>query len=227
MERIPEPELMDDAAQARAYAEADFSEPHQRFVELFCESFPSLEVEGTLLDLGCGPGDVACRFALRFAEARVHGVDGAEAMLAESAAVIGRHGVRGRVELFQGYLPGARLPLPSYPVIISNSLLHHLSDPSILWRSVREYAEPGAAVFVMDLMRPESEEQAQELTRQYAGGEPEVLRRDFLHSLRAAYTVEEVREQLQRARLPLQVRPVSDRHLIVWGAGSQRSNIES
>ena len=35
MRRIPEPELMDDAEQAKAYAEADFSEPNQRFLELF------------------------------------------------------------------------------------------------------------------------------------------------------------------------------------------------
>ena len=39
MERIPEPELMDDPEQARAYASADFSEPHQAFVERFTQRF--------------------------------------------------------------------------------------------------------------------------------------------------------------------------------------------
>ncbi len=34
MDRIPEPELMDEVEQARAYAAADFSEPHQAFVLL-------------------------------------------------------------------------------------------------------------------------------------------------------------------------------------------------
>lgn len=38
MDRAPEPELMDDAAQAMAYAEADFSEPHGRFIELYRET---------------------------------------------------------------------------------------------------------------------------------------------------------------------------------------------
>ena len=36
MERIPEPDLMSEQEQARAYAEADFSEPHENFVDLFC-----------------------------------------------------------------------------------------------------------------------------------------------------------------------------------------------
>ncbi len=40
MKRIPEPELMNSPEQARAYAEADFSEPHNMFVEKFAECFP-------------------------------------------------------------------------------------------------------------------------------------------------------------------------------------------
>jgi hypothetical protein len=34
MDRIPEPELMNDPGQALAYARADFEEPHNQFVEL-------------------------------------------------------------------------------------------------------------------------------------------------------------------------------------------------
>jgi hypothetical protein len=40
MQRIPEPELMDEAEQARAYALADFAEPNERFVACFEATFP-------------------------------------------------------------------------------------------------------------------------------------------------------------------------------------------
>ena len=40
MKRVLEPELMDDAAQARAYAKADFSEENQGFVDRFRDYFP-------------------------------------------------------------------------------------------------------------------------------------------------------------------------------------------
>ncbi|HQR49986.1 MAG TPA: hypothetical protein PL152_11655, partial [Steroidobacteraceae bacterium] len=66
MQRIPEPELMDEFEQARAYAEADFSEPNQRFVQLFEAEFPAL-TSGCVVDLGCGPGDIAVRLARRHA----------------------------------------------------------------------------------------------------------------------------------------------------------------
>jgi hypothetical protein len=37
MERVLEPELMDDPAQAKAYAATDFSKENHAFVELFRE----------------------------------------------------------------------------------------------------------------------------------------------------------------------------------------------
>ena len=52
-----------------------------------------------------------------------------------------------------------------------------------------------------------------------SAGEPEVLRRDFEASLCAAYTPDEVREQLEVRDLGgLSVEVVSDRHWIAWGA---------
>ncbi|GAB4299832.1 MAG: class I SAM-dependent methyltransferase [Thiohalomonadaceae bacterium] len=216
MERIAEPELMDEATQARAYAEADFNAPHQRFIELFRERFPGL-APGYVLDLGCGPGDITRRFARAFPSCIVHGVDGAAAMLRHAETMQPGSGLEERIRYIHGYLPGAELPLPHYDVVISNSLLHHLADPLVLWQSILSQAAPGAAVFVMDLMRPDSRATAEAMVEQYAATEPEVLRHDFFHSLLAAYTPEEVAAQLAAAGLALTVTVVSDRHFTVSG----------
>jgi hypothetical protein len=102
--------------------------------------------------------------------------------------------------------------------VISNSLLHHLSDPQVLWRAVADDAAPGAAVFIMDLRRPDTREQAGRLVQEYSGNEPDVLRRDFLNSLLAAYRPEEIAAQLARANLScLLVETVGDRHVVVHG----------
>ncbi|OOG23358.1 SAM-dependent methyltransferase [Thioalkalivibrio denitrificans] len=218
MDRIPEPELMLDPEQARAYAEADFAEPHGHFIELFRETFPQLEIEGPVLDLGCGPGDVAMRFARAFPAAEVDGIDGAPAMLAEGKRLLAGSGLETRVRLIQACLPGDVPPRPHYRGVISNSLLHHLHDPAVLWNAVDQYTEPGGFVFVMDLMRPDSRETAEALVAQYAASEPDVLQRDFFNSLLAAFTPDEVRVQLARSGLgDLGVRAVSDRHLLVSG----------
>ncbi len=217
MKRIPEPELMNDLAQARAYAGADFEAPHNQFIELFRQAFPDYDGQGTVLDLGCGPADITLRFARAYPACTVHGVDGAPAMLQQGRLTVEAAGLADRITLLEGHLPGASLPLPQYDAVISNSLLHHLAEPQVLWDSIRRHARPQAPVFVMDLRRPDSVEAAIQLVKTYAGDEPVILREDFHRSLLAAYTVEEVAAQLQAAGLALAIRVVSDRHFIVHG----------
>jgi hypothetical protein len=88
----------------------------------------------------------------------------------------------------------------------------------VLWESVARLGAPGAAVQVMDLMRPASEQQAQELVDTYAADAPAILREDFYNSLLAAYRSEEVSDQLVQAGLDhLKIQTASDRHWIVSG----------
>ena len=52
MQRIPEPELMEDPVQCAAYANAGFDEPHNMFIEMFREVAPAGDASGAVLDLG-------------------------------------------------------------------------------------------------------------------------------------------------------------------------------
>jgi ubiquinone/menaquinone biosynthesis C-methylase UbiE len=218
LQRIPEPELMNDAEQARAYAEADFSAPHNHFVALFKSRFPHGPGSGPVLDLGCGPADITLRFARAFPDCPIDGIDGAPAMLELGIKAIRAAGLQHRIRLVQGYLPGAKAPESRYGAVISNSLLHHLADPAVLWQSILCWSEPGAAIFVMDLMRPSTAAEVARLVETYAGAAPEILQRDFSHSLCAAYRPDEIRQQLAIAGLAhLAVDVVSDRHLVISG----------
>src|SRR2546428_12191872 len=80
MNRILEPELMEDEAQVLAYAAADFEEENQGFLDRFREYFPEF-TEGHILDLGCGPGDIPVRFARALPSCRITGVDASEPMI--------------------------------------------------------------------------------------------------------------------------------------------------
>ncbi len=105
-----------------------------------------------------------------------------------------------------------------FQLVVSNSLLHHLHDPAVLWTSLRQLAAPGALVVVRDLRRPADGGALRSLVRRHGAGAPAVLRRDFAHSLRAAFRPEEVRQQLAAAGLErLEVRPWQDRYLDIWG----------
>jgi ubiquinone/menaquinone biosynthesis C-methylase UbiE len=211
---------MNDEEHVRAYARADFTEPHSRFIHIFQERFGKEGIRGSVLDLGCGPADISIRFARAYPECLIHGVDGSPAMLRFGRLAAAREpvGIASRVKLILGRLPEAALPLGEYAVIISNSLLHHLPDPGVLWNTVKRFAASQTLVMVMDLLRPESQEEARHLMDQYAGEEPLILQRDFYNSLLAAFTLREIRQQLADAGLEhLLVDRISDRHGVVAG----------
>jgi len=222
MQRVVEPELMEDQTQAEAYAGADFEEAHARIVQAFDINFPGVELEGTILDLGCGPGDIAFRFAARFPSCSVIGVDGSGEMISlanERRAY--ETLLRDRVAFIEGFIPGAPIPQRPYSAIVSNSLLHHLHHPEVLWQTVSRYASPGTKIFIVDLFRPMSEEDARQIVDEYSANEPEVLRRDFYNSLLAAFEPKEIRQQLAEAGLTdLQVKEISDRHVLIFGEKS-------
>lgn len=215
MERTLEPEIMDDRDAARAYAHADFSDSNRTFIEYLITHFPSPLRE--VVDLGTGPADVPVQLARALPSVRVTAVDGSREMLAIAGERLRSARLEGRIELHLGRMPGLALPERAFDAVLCKDMLHHLADPQVLWSEARRLARPGAAIVVMDLMRPHSPEQARAIVEQVAGGEHPVLKTDFYHSLLAAFTVEEVRAQLHGAGLELTVTRASDRHLMVRG----------
>lgn len=241
MERVTEPELMEDALQVRAYAEADFDRSDQAFVDRFlvvlrqslsaspsvaqalspsaCQSLPPPSEQRQplrIVDLGCGPGNITFRLAQALPHATVLGLDGSGAMLA-----LAEERRRGQPESWSK-LRFERLCLPlsglasgprptgsskdslaslggPFAAVVSNSLLHHLHDPMVLWQAVGQLAAPGATIHIKDLRRPSSAEEADALTERHTAGAPALLRRDFRASLAAAFTAREVQAQLVEA----------------------------
>ena len=217
MQRVPEPEeLMDEREQALAYASANFSEANNLFIHLLHQLRPG-SIKGRALDLGCGPADIPLALLREHAELKVDAVDGAREMLdLAQQKITDDADLSARLKLQCEYLPSADLAPARYDLILSNSLLHHLADPNDLWLTLKHCAKDNAAILIMDLARPASTLAVDTLVEIYAMNEPDVLREDFRNSLFAAYTVEEVEQQLQRHGLmEIEVGMVSDRH---WAA---------
>jgi ubiquinone/menaquinone biosynthesis C-methylase UbiE len=218
MRRIPEPELMDSEAQASAYAGADFSESNALFTDQFLERFHQPGSTGRLADLGCGPADICIRLCRALPGWRITGLDAGPNMLRHAALAVAGAGLEQRIELRLSHLPDPELPARSFQAVTSNSLLHHLPEPGVLWSTIQQIAAPGAAVQVMDLRRPADEDAAAELVDTYAADAPQVLKDDFYHSLLAAYTPDEVARQLQEHGLGLlEISLPSDRHWLAAG----------
>jgi ubiquinone/menaquinone biosynthesis C-methylase UbiE len=215
MDRILEPEIMDGEAEAAAYARADFSDSNLAYVADVVASFP--DRLGKVVDLGCGPGDIAIRLSRAVATAQITGVDGSPAMLALARAALRLAGLEVRLSFLEGRLPGVALDAGSFDLVLSKDMLHHLPDPQVLWSEVRRLGRPGAAVCVMDLCRPATPAAAQAIVERVSRDEHPLLKTDFYNSLCAAFTAEEVRAQLAAAGLSLAVSQLTERHLCVKG----------
>jgi len=216
MNRILEPELMEDEAQVLAYAAADFEEENQGFLDRFREYFPEF-TEGHILDLGCGPGDIPVRFARALPSCRITGVDASEPMIGLAGVAVKQAGLADRITFRCERFQGVSLIEP-VDAVVSNSLLHHVPNPLQFWYRLRQLVKPGSPVLVMDLLRPDSPEEAQAIVDRNAAKEPEILRRDFYNSLLAAFTEDEVAAQLAEMNLSrLIVDVVDDRHWVVSG----------
>jgi len=215
VKRVLEPELMDDEQQSIAYAKADFSQSNQWYVDQLMVDFP--EHLEKVIDIGCGTADVLIRLARTNPDIRITAVDGSGPMIKLAQQAVHVAGLERQIMPVQGYVPGLQVEEHSYSAILSKDLLHHLPDPSALWNEARRVGRPGAAVYVMDLHRPETPEDARRIVEDVSANEPPILKRDFYNSLCAAFTVEEVEDQLRSVHLNLQVVKVSERHMLIKG----------
>ena len=216
MNRTLEPELMDDPEQALVYARADFEEENQGFIDRFREYFPEF-TEGHVLDLGCGPGDIPVRFVRALPSCRITGVDASEPMIGLAGVAVKQAGLADRITFRCERFQGVSLVEPA-DAAVSNSLLHHVPNPLQFWYRLRQLVKPGSPVLVMDLLRPDSPEEAQAIVDRYAAKEPEILRRDFYRSLLASFTEDEVAAQLAEMNLSRLIVDVpDDRHWVVSG----------
>ena len=216
MQRCPEPELMNGVDQVTAYAAADFSAGD----DVTIDRIRSLVAEWPLgnspivVDLGCGPGNITVLLARLLPEARVIGIDGAERMLELARQRAADQALA--IEFLHRDL--RQIKGLKADLVVSNSLLHQLHDPLLLWRVTSQLANRGCRVLHRDLRRPESMDELNHLQTLHLPDAPELLLQDFRASLRAAFEPAEVVDQLRITGMKqLSVQLEGDRYLVVSG----------
>jgi ubiquinone/menaquinone biosynthesis C-methylase UbiE len=217
MPRQPEPELLDLPEMVAAYAHADFEQVNQSFAQRIVSLAGELQA-ARCLELGTGPGDIPVRLVRLRPGWRVTAVDGSPPMLGVARLAAARAGVGEAIEFLQADAKDTGLNSRSYDVIFSHCLLHHIDNTTRMWSEIRRLAAAGALVVFRDLYRPPSPEHAEKIVRTYAANEPSLLQTDYRRSLLAAYTPDELTQQLAVAGLGhFRVEIVSDRHMDTYG----------
>src|SRR5262245_58857979 len=100
--RVLEPEVMDTAEEADGYDAMDHSGPNEAFVARLSE----LGAQGTVLDIGTGPGHIPLLICDRIAGTRVLGTDLSRHMLAHAERHWQASRFRDRIEFRLGDAKG-------------------------------------------------------------------------------------------------------------------------
>jgi ubiquinone/menaquinone biosynthesis C-methylase UbiE len=224
--RILEPELMDTAEDAHEYDAMDHSIVNAQFVSDLLEAISAWSLKRTgetptilqILDLGAGTAQIPIELVRRADYVHVTAVDAAENMLALARSNVGAASLSGHITIALADAKSLPFDSASFPVVISNSIVHHIGQPREVIAEAVRVTEPGGLLFHRDLARPDNEDQLQLIVETYAGGATPYQRRLFANSLRAALTVEEMQNLVAGfGGAPDAVQMTSDRHW-TWAA---------
>lgn len=209
--RVLEPEVMDTAEDARDYDAMDHAAVNRAFAADFLAAFPG--VSGPVLDVGTGTAQIPIELCRQSPTITVVAIDLAAEMIRLAERNVAAAGLADRVRL--EVVNARALPYPdgSFPAVISNSIIHHIPEPAECFAEMVRVCRAGGALFVRDLLPPETEQELDHLVDTYAAGANDHQRALFAASLRAALTPAEVRALVGRSGFaPDTVRQTSDRH---------------
>ena len=209
MKRIPELELMDRDDQAASYAQADFSASNNIFINNLFEQ-TSINSKTKILDVGCGDGEIPIMLFEK-TKCQLTAIDGSKNMLNQFIMKKEKYNIKG-IQIYKKLINGNLFPSTVFDIVITNSVLHHISDVFMFWKNLIRLIGPTGKIIVMDLVRPKTNLELQKKLEKYGGSDP-ILLSDFENSLKAAYTIDEVTAQLKTFNeITFTIKTVSDRH---------------
>lgn len=213
--RILEAEVMDTAAEAADYDAMDFTAVNAAFADDCLKVVGSVK---TLLDVGTGTARIPIELAKRNSTVQILGVDLSEEMLMLGRQNIATAGFVERITLF--HVDAKVMPFEdgTFDAVVSNSIVHHIPDPSHCFKEIVRLAKPGGAIFIRDLFRPADKAALDKIVATYTGNDTPQQRKLFADSLHAALTVDEVRSIVASFGFDTEtVTATSDRHW-TWAA---------
>ncbi len=214
--RTLEPEVMDTPAEATDYDRMDHAAVNRAFAADFLAVWP--ERSGEVLDVGTGTAQIPIELCRQASGFTLRAVDAAAAMLKLADANITSAGLASRIGIELVDAKGLPHSARRFTAVVSNSIVHHIPEPGRAFAEMVRVCQPDGALFVRDLLRPESAAEVERLVELHAAGANVEQKQLFRQSLHAALTVAEVSTLIgPHGFAAATVMQTSDRHW-TWSA---------
>ena len=210
LDRVLEPEIMNDREEAIEYNEMDHQLVNRNFVTDLLDAGP-LGID--CLDLGTGTALIPIELCQRDEVVRVMASDASTVMLDLARYRLEVNSLTDRIQLHFGDAKKLVFENDFFDTVMSNSLVHHLPTHDAFLPEALRVLRPGGLLFIRDLCRPESFGKLEELVSTYAANESDSSKQMLKQSLHAALSLVEIRELAVRSGLSADcVSMTSDRH---------------
>jgi arsenite methyltransferase len=196
--RVPEPALaMDDPAQVEAFWACGKEDGVLAALYFFhaVQSSVVIRPGDRVLDLACGPANQLAQIARLNPQAQFVGVDIAPSMLALAQQNLSRQNL-SQVSLRQADITHLQdFDDASFDAVTCTLSLHHLPDEAALRQTMRELQrvlKPGGGVYLADFGRLKRVASQHYFAHDRATEQTPLFTEDYLHSLRAAFSLREL-----------------------------------
>lgn len=133
--------------------------------------------KATILDLGCGPGDLAIELAHRLRDSRVVGLDLSPSMM----QLASRHATTdGRLRFIVGKAEALPFSDESVDLVVSTLSLHHWTDPAAAFAEIWRVLKPEGVALIYDIGVLSLTPAEMATIARDAGLEPEELQREHV-----------------------------------------------
>lgn len=187
--RIPESTpLMTDIDQCVAYNKYA-SDPAT--LQAYIQTYQSLIgiKQGTVIDLGSGTCNFVIALAQNFPNLNFVCYENSPAMIKIATDNINSAGLSSKIQMIQSDIFNAT---GNYDVALANRLLHHIDKTKEFWKLMNSLSDN---ILVIDIDRPPK--QLVDHIQEGNEYQDDVYKEDLVSSLQAAYSLEEVTEQIK------------------------------
>ena len=212
IERILEPEVMDDEIEAEEYDRMDFTDVNTDFA-LLASKLLDKQDPVTVLDIGTGTARIPIILSQLRPQWQIIGVDLASSMLQVGQKNIQEAGKSEQISL--QLIDGKKMPYEdnSFDLVMTNSLVHHIPNPLDLFLEIDRVVKADGSILIRDLLRPNSIAEIEQIVSEANLDYNPRQKKLFYDSLHAALTLTEIKDLVDKVGwTTAQVYQSSSRH---------------
>lgn len=209
--RVPEPSaVMDIPDEVESYTAAGRELGIMAPTYLFhtAQACDVIRPGDKVLDLACGPGTQLAQLAELNPDVEFVGVDLSQEMLQQARSHVDGKGLSNVLLQVADISDLTAFPDADFDVVVSSMSLHHLPELSLLEATLKEASRVlrnDGGVYLADFGRLKSIKSMRFFAYRDEYLQPAAFTKDYYNSLRAAFSVSELKSSLDASGLPSQV----------------------